>query len=397
MTQAASIDDTRWPQRKISEMSKNITVGFVGSMSHLFLEVGVPLLRGQNIEPYKLNLRSLKYISDETHKKWKKSALSPGDVAIVRVGYPGTACVIPEDAGPLNAASLVIVRTNPKELNPYYLCYVLNSEWGKEKIASRLVGAAQQVFNTKVAADMVIPAPSIDTQDKIADILSGIDEKIELNRKMNETLEQMGQALFKHHFITNPAVKEWRIGKFDELMGVNLSSIDKKYEYEEILYIDISSVSTGSIDKSERMNLAESPSRAKRLVRSGDILWATVRPNRRAYSLVMDPPQNLVVSTGFAVISPKEKALGYCYYYSSSRVFSDYLVLHARGAAYPAVTATDFRDAPIPIPDSQTLKDYDDLVRPNMKLMGELQKEIQTLTTLRDTLLPRLISGKIKL
>ena len=104
------------PTVRLRGVSQYITVGFVGSMSKYFVEEGVPLLRGQNIKPYQLDLANLKYIPLEVHRKWKKSSLKPGDVVIVRVGYPGTACVIPERTGELNAASLVIVRPDRKKL-----------------------------------------------------------------------------------------------------------------------------------------------------------------------------------------------------------------------------------------------------------------------------------------
>ena len=146
-----------WKTAKVEDLSSFITVGFVGSMSSLFVDEGVPLLRGQNILPYQLDLTNLKYISTETHRKWKKSALQPRDVVIVRVGYPGTACVIPDGLGDLNAASLVIVRPNEELLDSDFLCYVLNSPWGKARVQGRLVGAAQQVFNTHTAAELEIP------------------------------------------------------------------------------------------------------------------------------------------------------------------------------------------------------------------------------------------------
>lgn len=131
-----------WPLATIGSMSKHVTVGFVGSMSHLFVETGVPLLRGQNVQPYRLDLDGTKFISTSTHAKWRKSALEAGDVVIVRVGYPGTAAVVPEGSSPMNAASLVIVRPDPKQLNPYFLSYVLNSPWGMRSCVARsIIGA----------------------------------------------------------------------------------------------------------------------------------------------------------------------------------------------------------------------------------------------------------------
>ena len=192
---------SEWSKKKLVNLTEEMTVGFVGSMSKLFVDDGIPLLRGQNIHPYKLDFSNLKYVSMETHKKWKKSSLQSGDVVMVRVGEPGTACVIPEDAGDLNAASLVITRPNKDLLNSDFLCFYLNSPLGKSLISNSLVGSVQQVLNVKVAGALDIFVPPLCDQKRIADILIILNEKIELNRQTNQTLEQMAQALFKSWFV----------------------------------------------------------------------------------------------------------------------------------------------------------------------------------------------------
>ncbi len=173
-TEVGVIPD-EWDASRLQRASANITVGFVGSMAHLFVRDGVPLLRGQNILPQALDLSELKFVSLATHQLWKKSALLPGDVAIVRVGYPGTACVIPVGLGELNAASLVLVRPDKACIDSDYLACVLNSSWGKRQIGSLLVGGAQQVFNTRTAAAFVVPLPALPEQRAIAAALSDVD------------------------------------------------------------------------------------------------------------------------------------------------------------------------------------------------------------------------------
>lgn len=173
-TEVGVIPD-EWDASRLQRASANITVGFVGSMAHLFVRDGVPLLRGQNILPQALDLSEHKFVSLATHQLWKKSALLPGDVAIVRVGYPGTACVIPVGLGELNAASLVLVRPDKSCIDSDYLACVLNSSWGKRQIGSLLVGGAQQVFNTRTAAAFMVPLPPLPEQRAIAAALSDVD------------------------------------------------------------------------------------------------------------------------------------------------------------------------------------------------------------------------------
>jgi type I restriction enzyme, S subunit len=164
-----------WEVKTIHELSRLVTVGFVGSMSHLFRRQGVPLLRGQNVLPGKLDLTDTRFIDKETHVLWQKSALRPRDVVIVRVGYPGTCATIPEGFGEANAASLVIVRPNDRKLNPDYLCCILLSPIGKQQIEAALVGGAQQVINIGTATNLLVPTPTLPEQCAIAEALSDVD------------------------------------------------------------------------------------------------------------------------------------------------------------------------------------------------------------------------------
>jgi type I restriction enzyme S subunit len=164
-----------WDVRTIRDASDVVTVGFVGTMAHLFTKVGVPLLRGQNVLPGQLDLTDSKFISPETHSRWKKSALRGGDVVIVRVGYPGTCAVIPQDFGPANAASLVVVRPDSSCVDSSFLCYVLLSDIGRKQVDSALVGGAQQVINIGTAASFLIPVPPKAEQHTISEALSNAD------------------------------------------------------------------------------------------------------------------------------------------------------------------------------------------------------------------------------
>lgn len=165
-----------WREAQLGGLSEKTTVGFVGSMSHLFATEGVPLLRGTNVQTGRLDLRNMRYISAETHHKWSKSALQPGDLVIVRVGYPGRTAIVPCSIGDANAASLVIVRPDQRRLSSSYAIQVLNSPAGRERIEAELVGGAQQVFNTKLAARFRILLPPRAEQERIANVLSDVDE-----------------------------------------------------------------------------------------------------------------------------------------------------------------------------------------------------------------------------
>jgi len=171
------------------------------------------------------------------------------------------------------------------------------------------------------------------------------------------------------------------------VIEINPASISKHYPYDEIEYIDISSVGTGFSSGSTRMSLAEAPSRAKRLVEHGDTILATVRPNLRSFLYINNPREDVVVSTGFAVLHPSSKIdTRFLYYTVTNQRFTDYLSANVKGAAYPAVDAEAFARAEIWLPDLQVqqtivaiLSTYDDLIENNLRRIKILEEMAQSL------------------
>ena len=160
-----------WDFRKLTTLCDRITVGFVGPMAHRYEETGVPFLRSQNIRPFQIQLDNVKFIGDEFNEEIRKSKLNPGDVAIVRTGYPGTAAVIPDTLPISNCADLVIATTN-EELSPHFLTMFLNSDFGKRLVASKSVGAAQKHFNVGAAKAVDFPTPPILEQKRLVQAAS---------------------------------------------------------------------------------------------------------------------------------------------------------------------------------------------------------------------------------
>lgn len=190
---------TPWEDVSLGEVADDVTVGHVGSMADQYVEAGVPFLRSLNVEPFRINTADLKHISRDFHQRLKKSALKPGDVVIVRTGKPGSCAVIPDWLSEANCSDVVVVRPSPR-VRPSFISYVVNSS-AAHHIDAHTVGAVQQHFNVSSARQIRFQLPSIAEQDRILRILGALDDKIELNRQMNETLEAMARAIFKDWFV----------------------------------------------------------------------------------------------------------------------------------------------------------------------------------------------------
>ncbi len=156
-----------WRTEKLHSLCRQITVGHVGPMAERYVEEGIPFLRSQNIRPFELSLTDVKRIDEKFHRELAKSSLAPGDVAIVRTGYPGTAAVIPESLPVSNCADLVIVRLK-EMISAEFLVLFLNSTFGKEMVAEKAVGAAQKHFNVGAAKQVDFPFPDFAQQQLIA-------------------------------------------------------------------------------------------------------------------------------------------------------------------------------------------------------------------------------------
>jgi restriction endonuclease S subunit len=176
----------------------------------------------------------------ERWRRLKKSALSPGDVVVVRTGYPGTACVIPERLRVANGTDLVIIRPL-QDIDSHYLCCFFNSTWGRGTVAGSLVGVAQQHFNIGSAKEMQITLPSKAFQSRIASILSAYDDLIENNTRRIKILEEMAQALYREWFVhfrfpghekvtmvpspLGPIPPAWEVKRFTEAVAVSPRTI----------------------------------------------------------------------------------------------------------------------------------------------------------------------------
>jgi type I restriction enzyme S subunit len=254
--------------------------------------------------------------------------------------------------------------------------------------------------------------PDLPTQSRIASVLSAYDDLIENNEKRIKALEEMAQRLYTEWFVKfkfpghekTPLVDSgteygmipdgWEVSRLDQIAKINSETLKKPHESQIINYIDIASVSTSKIDVIQPMSFSEAPSRARRLVRHGDILWSTVRPNRKSYCLVINPMHNLVASTGFAVIRSDKIPYTYLYQSLTTEAFVGYLVNHAQGAAYPSVKGEDFERSVILLPTKILLDKFHNATLDLYEEKEKLRESNICFQKIRDLLIPQLVTGK---
>jgi hypothetical protein len=217
--------------------------------------------------------------------------------------------------------------------------------------------------------------------DPIAEALRGLIKQVDLLYKFAARVADLGSELAVAESVADGA-------------EVNRESLGSSFD-GEIEYVDISSVTPGQINETAVYDFHDAPSRARRVVRHGDIIWSCVRPNRRSHAVIWQPSSNLIVSTGFAVLTPRTVPTAFLYFATTTDAFVGYLENHARGAAYPAVVSGDFERAKLLIPSRALLMSLTDFVEPTLSQIHYLRVQNQKLRAARDLLLPRLMNGEI--
>lgn len=361
----------------------------------------------------KFDLSEIRHISDTDFSKWTKRILpKEGDIVFTYEATLNRYAIIPRGFRGCLGRRLALIRPNKEKIDTKFLFYYFFSpDWRRTIQKNIFSGATVDRIPIIHFQDFEITIPPLPTQHKIAAILSAYDDLIENNTRRIKLLEEMAQAIYREWFVNFrfPGYEDvhivesemglvpegWDIRKLGDIALINSESIKKGREPKIIRYIDISSVSTGSIDNIEIITFSESPGRARRIVRSGDIIWSMVRPNRRSYCLILNPDPNTIVSTGFAVIRSEVIPYSYLYQTLISDYFVQYLTNNATGAAYPAVKTDDFENSLQILPPIELIYKYHNLVQPMCEIVNNLSQKNLNLRETRDLLLPKLISGEL--
>jgi type I restriction enzyme S subunit len=224
----------------------------------------------------------------------------------------------------------------------------------------------------------------------IGDMYYEFSLKIEMNERLAECCDQLASAELSCLLQTCEKEGTLVMTRLGEVADVNPRTV--KPTTGSLSYLDISSVSVGKAEPPIRMAWSDAPSRARRGVANGDVLWSTVRPNRRSHCLLLNPPSDLVVSTGFAVLTPKLVGPSFLYGMSERQEFVDYLVSVADGSTYPAVRADRFVEAPLQVPNRDALTSYESATMVLRERGAAARWESNLLLQLRDLLLRNLLS-----
>jgi type I restriction enzyme S subunit len=381
---------SKWRYVPASEFCTSVRDGTHDSPKPV--EHGRFLVTSRHIVGGRLDLGHAYLISQEDFDEInRRSKVDQWDVLLSMIGTVGEPCLIKDE--PNFAIKNVGLFKSRGETEGKWLYYYLRSPVTQQLIQEHSRGTTQQYVPLNALRELPVIVPDDDDEmHLITHILSSLDDKIELNLRINESLGAIARALFEKLKNASGGSK-----KLDDLVEINSWILTKHDELDPIEYIEISEVSRGNLANTQVFQRGKEPSRARRRLRHGDTVLSTVRPDRRAYFLCLNPSPNLIASTGFAVVSPIGAPWSFIHAALTQGEVFDYLGQQADGGAYPAVRPEIIGKLEVPWPtESSVIEEFHQGCAPLYELAEHNRRESRTLATLRDTLLPKLLTGEIR-
>ena len=379
-----------WKEVELSEVA-DLTVGFVGTMASHYTDNGVLFLRSTNIEPFHIKMDDVKYISPEFNETIIKSQLNTDDVVIVRTGKPGACTVIPQKTAPWNCSDLVIIHPNKEKINPHFLASYINLASGV--INAHLVGAVQQHFNVGAAKKMKIPLPSIDIQNRIASMIQGLNNKIELNNKINGNLLEQADLLYERIFSNERNLTE--LGNVIKTTsgGTPSRKHTELYENPSICWVKSKELNGSFIHTTEEMiNKITLSKSAAKMLPAHSVLVAMYGATVGEYGIIASP---MTCNQAVCALLPNDR-YPYPYLYELIRHSKDILKKMAVGSAQQNISQVLIKQLLVHI-NLDKVEQFTDATRASFQMIETLTLENIRLAFIRDTMLPKLMSGEINI
>ena len=396
---------------------------------------GIPLIATNCIDRSNLypSYETTRFVSEETYKTWFRGHPEPGDILFVCKGSPGRTNWVPDPVDFCIAQDMVAVRANPKKVYPKYLFAALRSPTVQSQIDNMHVGTMIPHFKKGDFGKLNIPVPSMLVQQEIGDLYFVLTQRISQLRETNATLEAIAQALFKSWFVDFDPVRAKLEGRAPEGMidataalfpdgfeesalglvprgwltspiydmatfinGAAYKAFEPNSECRGRPIIKIAELKAGVTAQTAYSDVAMPD---KYLIKTGDILFSwSGNPDTSIDTFVWTFEPAWLNQHIFRVLprTSHERTFVLQMLRHLKPVFTE-LARNKQTTGLGHVTVADMKRELIAMPPAELVEQFDLAVSPVHARIFENQKQAQTLATLRDTLLPRLISGQLRL
>ena len=356
-------------------------------------------VRALNLKNGALVLDDIQRISKEVSETLPRSQLHKNDIVLSYTGTLGECAQIREDGKYHLAPNVCKITPNDSVVNPNFLFQYIRCEKFKQTLINYAHGSTQPTIPMSTIRDIPVDIPDdLEKQGKIAAILSILDEKIAINRAINDNLEQQAQALFQELFITNTD-PSWETGTISNLGTVIGGSTPSKARPEYYTKNGIAWITPKdlSINRSKFITHGESDITELGLKNSS----ATVMPegtvlfsSRAPIGYIAIAAGNITTNQGFKSVVPNaEIGTAYVYYYLKQNL--SMIERLASGSTFKEVSGGTMKSVPAIVPDSKTIQEFNNFCLPIFEQQKVFETQNRTLAGLRDRRLPKLMSGEL--
>ena len=407
-----------WKEYKLGELIE--LKNGVAFKSSEFIDAGIPVIKIKNVKPNTILFDDLSYVAEESSLNKRCFWIRPSDILITMTGnrkdggadsWVGKVALFKKEGKYLLNQRVSAIRVkDDKAIDYIYLAYLLSS-WDSQLyfVNHSNSSGGQANISPSVVNDYEIVIPSLQTQQKIANILSSLDDKIEVNRRINEQLEELAQALFKSWFVDFEPFKDgefveselgmipegWKVCELQELVNIKRGGSPRPIQnflaetgYNWLKISDATSTSSPFIYEIKECIKEEGLSKTVFLKAGNLVLSNSATPGIPKFlgidSCIHDgwlyfPKSNLSNEFLYLLFKYKRK----------------YLISQGNGSVFTNLKTDIVKMMQLAIPDDSIISSFDIVIKSIFENIKKNQQEITHLTNLRDTLLPKLMSGEI--
>lgn len=381
----------------------DIQTGPFGSQLHKedYVDIGTPIVTVEHLGNRIFTEQNLPKVSDEDKARLSKYVLKEGDIVFSRVGSVDR-CSYVDDAhdGWMFSGRCLRVRPNT-EVDPLYLYYFFCLEDTKQFVRNIAVGATMPSINTKLLGEVEVVYPSQREQQKIVALLSALDDKIEINQKINDNLQQQAAAIFRSWFVDyvpfgGTVPDEWKNVTLEDITTLVSRGITPKYADDTgQIVINQKCIRNHMIDlsfaRSHRPKVINN-----KWLQFGDLLINSTGDGTLGRAAqVWFQPHNLTVDSHVTIVRPAAENMIFYIGLWGTQHEKEIESLHTGSTGQTELPRDRVKAIELLLPDKETLERFNALIAPMAAAIVSNQEENNRLASIRDALLPKLMSGKI--
>jgi len=348
---------------------------------------GVPIVRVRDIREGRVVVAEPLRISPNVEANYRRSRIQGGELLVSLVGTVGEVAIAPDSLRGWNTARAVATVRLPSVEDSKWVGYCLRSPAGRSRIESRVNTTVQTTLNLKDLRDFPIPMPPLSERTAIAGVLGALDDKIESNRRIARITQELARAELQDAVRSGSEII--CIADLLESVHERVSTLNSKLSYVGLEHF------TGFDLALWRFGVSTDSKTATKLARPGDLLFGRIRPYFGNVAVI---GRSAVVAQSVEVLRAKDNEYAEVAYLCASSIdFIESAVALSSGTTMPQVKWSDLKSRKVEVPLVHNVKRFHLATAPLFDLLERLPAESEQLGLLRDSLLPELLSGRMRL